>query len=331
VTGLVTSATFERDSRGRAVIGWTVAGDCDRVDISWGSSPEALDHRRARTMDATLGRVLLDDVPAGRVYVSLGSSGGGRLIVVGERNLSFAGAGNFRDLGGYRAAEGARVRWGRVFRSDTLALHDQDFEAFAGLGIRAVYDVRSDAEREVSPDRLPDGDHRIELVPIVPAGNEGGPPDIDATLADGEAFLGQLYMYLLEGFAPSFGRILTALADESRLPAVFHCAAGKDRTGMLAALLLLVLGVAEDDILDDYELTSYYRRPDRVRAVRDRLRDERGVAPEVAAGILGTPRWAMQDALARIREHHGGVEGYLTGPAAVDPSVPGSLRRLLLV
>jgi hypothetical protein len=63
----------------------------------------------------------------------------------------------------------------------------------------------------------------------------------------------------------------------------------------------------------------------------DRLKDERGVAPEVAAGILGTPRWAMQDALARIRERHGGVEGYLTGPAGVDPSVPGSLRRLLLV
>ena len=51
----------------------------------------------------------------------------------------------------------------------------------------------------------------------------------------------------------------------------------------------------------------------------------------MAAGILGTPRWAMQDALARIRERHGGVEGYLTGPAGVDPSVPGSLRRLLLV
>ncbi len=331
MTGLVTSATFERDSRGRAVIGWIVAGDCDRVDISWGSSPEALDHRPARTVDATLGRVLLDDVPAGRVYVSLTPGGGGRRIVVGERNLSFAGAGNFRDLGGYRAAEGARIRWGRVFRSDALALHDADFDAFAGLGIRAVYDVRSDAEREVVPNRLPDGVHSVEVVPIVPTGAEGGPPDIDAALADGEAFLAEVYLYLLEGFAPSFGGILTGLADESRLPAVFHCAAGKDRTGMLAALLLLVLGVAQDDILDDYELTSQYHRGERVRAVMDRLKDERGVAPEVAAGILGTPRWAMQDALARIRERHGGVEGYLTGPAGVDPSVPGSLRRLLLV
>jgi protein-tyrosine phosphatase len=264
------------------------------------------------------------------VYVSVAPCGGGRLIIVGERNLAFAGAGNFRDLGGYAGAEGARIRWGRVFRSDALALHDADLEAFAGLGIRTVYDVRSDAEREVSPNRLPDGDHAVEVVPIVPTGNEGGPPDIDASLADGEAFLAQVYLYLLEGFAPSFGRILTGLADEPRLPAVFHCAAGKDRTGMLAALLLLVLGVAEEDILDDYELTSQYHRAERVRAVMNRLKDERGVGPEVAAGILGTPRWAMQDALARIRDRHGGIEGYLTGPASVDPSVPGALRHLLL-
>jgi protein-tyrosine phosphatase len=126
------------------------------------------------------------------------------------------------------------------------------------------------------------------------------------------------------------GRILTDLADESRLPAVFHCAAGKDRTGIVAALLLSVLGVPEEDILDDYELTSRYRTPDRVDAVMNRLRSERGVAPEVAAGILRTPRWAMQSALADISERYGGIDGYLEGPGGMDPSVPEVLRALLL-
>jgi protein-tyrosine phosphatase len=135
---------------------------------------------------------------------------------------------------------------------------------------------------------------------------------------------------MLERSADSFGRILTGLADGARLPAVFHCAAGKDRTGMVAALLLSVLGVDEQDILDDYELTSRYRTPERVNVVMARLRNERGVAPEVAAGILRTPRWAMESVLAEIRRRYGGVEPYLVGPAGIDPSVPERLRQSLL-
>ena len=80
--------------------------------------------------------------------------------------------------------------------------------------------------------------------------------------------------------------------------------------------------MAEEDILDDYELTSRYRTPDRVDAVMDRLRNERGVAPEVAAGILRTPRWAMQSALAEVGGRYGGISGYLAGPGGMDPSVP---------
>jgi protein-tyrosine phosphatase len=155
-------------------------------------------------------------------------------------------------------------------------------------------------------------------------------PTIDDMLADGEAFLAHIYVRLLEHAAPIFGRILTGLADEVRLPAVFHCAAGKDRTGMVAALLLSVLGVSEADILDDYELTSQYRDAYRTEAFIERLRDERGVTPEVAAAILRTPRWAMEDALAELNRRYGGIEGYLTGPAEVDPSVPETLRDLLL-
>jgi protein-tyrosine phosphatase len=99
---------------------------------------------------------------------------------------------------------------------------------------------------------------------------------------------------------------------------------------MVAALLLSVLGVSDADILDDYELTSRYRSPDRTEAFITRLRDERGVTPEVAAAILRTPRWAMEGALAQLNRRYGGIEGYLVGPAGVDPSVPALLRSLLL-
>jgi protein-tyrosine phosphatase len=328
MSGAVTSATFERNDRRHAVIRWTVTGPCDQVDIAWISAPESGDLRHAVTVGAEAGTVVIDDVPPGLNYVSIRPSGGGDGVVAGERNLGLLGPSNFRDLGGYRGAGGARVRWGQVFRSDALALQDADLEVFAALGVRAVYDLRSDRERETTPNRVPDGADLVELVALI--SQDSAPPSIEALQADGESFLAVIYKHMLERSALGFGRILTGLADRSRLPAVFHCAAGKDRTGMVAALLLSILGVDEEDILDDYELTSRYRKADRIAATKARLENEYSVPAEVVAGILRTPRWAMQSALGELRERHGGVEGYLTGPGQVDPSVPERLRQLLL-
>ncbi len=324
----ITNVSFERDARGRAIVGWSVSGSCEQVEIGLANTPEAVNLHCAHTVDADLCRYLLDDLPSGPAYVRVAPSGGGVAVIAGERNLGLLGARNFRDLGGYVTADGAHTRWGRVFRSDALLLEAPDFVTFARLGVRAIYDLRSDTERELTPNRLPPGGHAVELIPLIT--DASSPPTIDAMLADGERFLADIYLHILEQSAASLGRILSDLADESRLPAVFHCAAGKDRTGIVAALLLSVLGVAEEDILDDYELTSRYRTPDRVDAVMDRLRNERGVAPEVAAGILRTPRWAMQSALAEVGGRYGGISGYLAGPGGMDPSVPEVLRARLL-
>jgi protein-tyrosine phosphatase len=329
MSAMVTNVSFERDGQRRAVIGWTIEGSCDLVDVAWAATPEGLDHKPIQTVPAAQGTVLIEDVPAGRVFVAVAPAGEGGALLAGERNLGLQGARNFRDLGGYRAVGGARTRWGQIFRSDALVLQDLDFDTFASLGIQAVYDLRSDLERETTPNRLPDAFHTIAEVALI--GDEATRPAFDATLQDGESFLADLYVHVLESSAGTIGLILSGLADETRLPAVFHCAAGKDRTGLVAAVLLSVLGVSEEDILDDYELTSRYRPPEPVNVMMERLRTETGVAPEVVAGVLRTPRWTMQAALAQIRDRHGGFDGYLTGPAAADPAVPEALRRQLLV
>ena len=326
MNGRVTGVTFERDSEGRGVVGWSVAGDCDKVDVAVATHPDA-EHRHFCTVDADAGRLVLDDPPR-RAYVSVAPSGGGSAVIAAERNVGLLGPTNFRDLGGYIGAGGARTRWGRAYRADVLVLEEADFEVFNLLGVRAIYDLRGDDERETTPDRLPDGEHIIEAIPLM--GSAVPMPTIDELLADGEAVLADIYLRLLEHSAPTFGRILTGLADDARLPAVFHCAAGKDRTGMVAALLLSVLGVSEEDILDDYELTSRYRSPARTEAFIERMRSERGVAPEVAVGILNTPRWAMRDALAALGPRYGGIEDYLMGRAGVDPSVIPALRAAFL-
>ena len=100
------------------------------------------------------------------------------------------------------------------------------------------------------------------------------------------------------------------------MPAVFHCHAGKDRTGLVAALLLEALEVDRESILDDYELTARYR----LRAQQDQTFERLvnlGLAPEAAAGVLTTPRWAMASALEHLDREYASIEGYLTGPAAM--------------
>lgn len=133
---------------------------------------------------------------------------------------------------------------------------------------------------------------------------------------------------LLKG-APSFGRLLTHLTDDAGLPAVFHCAAGKDRTGIAAALLLSILGVDDATILDDYELTNIYRSNRRIEVLRPTL-EAAGVDVEKVRPFLSARRPVMEATLRHIHEDYGGVERYLTEQAGVTHQTLDRLRDLLL-
>jgi len=329
---VITDVVVARRADAALVVSWRIAGDCDRVELAWGGSPDGLDHEHAVTLDATVGQAVLTGPRPGRVYVSVGPAGGGGATVAGERNVGLAGPVNFRDLGGYRSRHGGTVRWGRVFRSDALVLEEADVEQFAGLGIVTVYDLRSDLERTTNPNRIPDHirpDLDLRVVPLI-SGDPDDPAGDGADLADGEAILARLYTRVIDRAAPAFGQILTGLADPACLPAVVHCMAGKDRTGLVAAVLLEILGIAEDDILADYELTGRYRNTERVKESLARLGARRQLPPEVLAGIVRAPRWAMEAALRTVRDRYGDFDAYLTGPGGADPAVPAELRRRLL-
>jgi protein-tyrosine phosphatase len=328
-----------READGRLRVTWKVAGDGDRVDLAWGRSPDGIDHAHAGTRPAAGGEARLEvSAPAGaRLYVSVAPAGAGvgpGATVAGERRIDMNGPVNFRDLGGYRAGDGRAVRWGRVFRSDALMLHDDDLAAFAGLGIRTVYDLRSETERTSNPNRLPDAAApaaapAVVVLPLVSEDPDANPLEgVDS--ADGEDFLEHLYVHILERSAGNFGAVLTGLAHDEDLPAVFHCAAGKDRTGMVAAVLLSILGVPLADILDDYELTGRYRTTEHVNASMARLRESQSLAPEVIAGMLRAPRWAMESALTQVGARYGDFDRYLTGPAGAARDVPDRLRAVLL-
>jgi protein-tyrosine phosphatase len=214
-----------------------------------------------------------------------------------------------------------------VFRADALhKLTDADLVAFHSLGVRTVYDLRGPVERTDFPGPV-DSLH----VPIV-----GRPPDAilpappaDMTTADGERMLRDMYVGSLEHSATQIGTILRGIADPDHVPAVFHCHGGKDRTGVVAAVLLLALRVERDVVLDDYEATRRYRH---IEDQQDSLANilAAGVSPEAAAGVLGTPRWAMAAALDAVDDVYAGIDSYLTGPAGLTAVEVSALREQLI-
>jgi protein-tyrosine phosphatase len=324
---VVTHVSLERQD-GALVVSWTVAGDDPAVDIAVGPTPETVDHEHTVTVaDGT--RAVLRPGGPGRTFVSVSPHRGGGALVAGERRLPFVGVTNFRDLGGYAVAGGGHTRWGLVFRADALhRFTDADLEGYHQLGLRAVYDLRGDAERDLHPNPFPSV--QLALISQPPEGApEPDPAGLPSDAAGGERRLRELYGNILATGAPRFGELLGSLARPDGLPAVFHCTGGKDRTGLSAALLLELLGVSREHVLDDYELTSRYRlREHQTESYENLLAT--GMAPEAAAAVLGAPRWAMEGALDELDRDYGGAQAYLRGPAGLDAATVERLRQLLI-
>jgi protein-tyrosine phosphatase len=223
-----------------------------------------------------------------------------------DRVLSLQGATNFRDLGGYPGHGGRPLRWRRVFRSDHLAgLTDADRDALAALGLARSFDFRGEAERAAEPYHLPGlVQHSLAIEPSVAqrmdALEQAGIPLTPDRM---RALMVDLYQRLVttqaHRFAEFFEHLLAADA-----PLVFHCTAGKDRTGVAAALLLCALGVPREVVAEDFLLTNaVYRRP---ATVPSRL------PPEVLAVLWSVDAAFLQAAFDTIESQQGGMEHFLT-------------------
>jgi protein-tyrosine phosphatase len=240
------------------------------------------------------------------------------------RVLALQGASNVRDLGGWPTADGRRVRFGRVFRSASLAaLTEADAAALANAGIRTVCDLRGEAEQQRAPSRLAGvTTHALSIEPSLH-------PSLSALLATGTV-TGEVMMGLMRGaytayamdWSHRYRALFALLLDEDAPPLLFHCTAGKDRTGFGAALILAALGVDEEAVLEDYLATNRLWRAD----------------PEVAASL---PE-AVADVLLRVhpelitaafdavRDAHGTIETYLEERIGLTPERRESLRERYL-
>ncbi|HEX9470981.1 MAG TPA: tyrosine-protein phosphatase [Bradyrhizobium sp.] len=220
------------------------------------------------------------------------------------RHLNLAGASNFRDLGGYRASDGRKVRWRQIFRSNHLGhITEADIEILRGLGIRSAFDFRGTEERATALCALTEITvHSLPIEPTVVASLRarltGG---VALSTVDAVDVMRDSYRNYVRQNTPSF-RALFAHLFEDRAPLVIHCTAGKDRTGFACALILHALGVPDDVITEDYLLTNRFYRRD--ASASSELPDE-------VRQVLGTVETSfLAAAYDAIRADYGDLEGY---------------------
>jgi protein-tyrosine phosphatase len=252
-----------------------------------------------------------------------------------ERLVALEGALNWRDLGGYSTADGHVTRWGCIYRSDGLdQLTDADLALVADLGIRLVVDFRVDREVDESPSRLPDHPElRRQRLPI--GGDEVEGRSVLDTIRAGDLRIYTIeemaigYERLLVEAALNFGEVIIHAADPANHPMVFHCTAGKDRTGLMAMLLLGALGVSDEDIVLDYELTTHYRSNKRLAVLGPEL-EKAGVDIEAVRPFLTAQAPVMAATIAALKARYGSIDDYLIHEAELDPSTLVELRQVLL-
>lgn len=240
--------------------------------------------------------------------------------------IPLEGAYNFRDLGGLPAPGGRSTVPGRVFRSDRLSrLTAADLERLEALGIGRVYDLRSELElAEDGAGEFSSASDRHRHRPLVRVSLSLKDPRIDWTKVD----LPNRYPEMLDEGAPVIREVLEHLASDDATPTVFHCTGGKDRTGVLAAVLLRALGVDDDTIVADYAVSEVHLAPF-VDASRDMMR-EAGVDPAIVLYLCGSPAERMVRMLESMDERWGSVEDYLHWTGADTSRLVDALRRRLL-
>jgi len=305
-----------------------------RARVFAGLAPDRIDRERALAEWRGGEPLRLAGLPAAERHFLAVIDADGSEELVSERLLPLEGAQNFRDVGGYPTRDGRRVRWGRVFRSDSLAaLSEADLRYLERIGLRLACDLRGDAEVEEAPSRL--ADHPPVVYWRQPLGDAAVQPSewrrrFETGELDGidASWLVRSYRGMMDRCAEEIGAVFRRLACEDGLPAVLHCTAGKDRTGLIAALLLLGLGVPRGLVLEDYALTGHYTG-DRIRAAEQFFR-ERGVDPAQVSALMGSEPATLAEALDHLEATHGGVERWARERAGLADAELGSLREALL-
>jgi protein-tyrosine phosphatase len=328
---------IERIDHEKVRIRWPADFSTGSVSVFTGPHPNDIDRMKPVAVGSGSEIVvddLDDDVPH---YLELVPEGGGVSIVTSERRLPLQGALNFRDLGGYLTSDGRRVRWGRMFRADSLAdLTPRDLKYLSALDIQLICDFRSEQERSDDPSRYDSGSLNILNLPVTAEGVDpslmrrkirtGGVVQLEL-----ERTMQTSYRLFVNAFSDDWAAMFRFLSEAKNLPAVVHCTKGKDRTGFASALVLLALGVPQETVFEDYLLSNQYLAGFRSFVLRwVPLYSFFRTDPGDLLPLLEARRAYLQGSLDAIVELYGSVDNYLERQLGVTPARREQLRANLL-
>ena len=258
------------------------------------------------------------------------------------RALGIRSVPNLRDVGGYKTGDGATVVCGLVYRSDTFnPMSAGDINKLKHLNLKNDYDLRTTSEVKVKPDQMPPG-MQYHLLNVLADAKSAAPAELEALMHQpkkantvlGGGKIEALFMEAYREFISlpsakqSYHTLFLSLADRRKLPAVFHCTTGKDRTGWAAAALLTLLGVSKETVMADFLRSNEYTLPQFRHAIDSFVAG--GGERDIPVAIFGVKAKYLEASFDEMQKRYGTIENYFTDALGIDAAGQKVLRELFL-
>ncbi len=249
---------------------------------------------------------------------------------------------NLRDMGGYRTRDGATVAHGLVYRSDTFnPMSAEEIKKLERLNLKNDYDLRTTDEVKVKPDQIPSG-VQYHLLNVLADAKSAAPAQLEALLHDPQQANelrrgGNIEATFKEGYREfvslpsakqSYRTLFLSLADQQKLPAVFHCTTGKDRTGWAAAALLLLLDVPKEKVMEDFLASNEYTLPQFQHAIDGFVAG--GGDRDIPVAIFGVKKEYLEASFDEMKKRYGTIENYFADGLGIEADEQKKLRDLFL-
>ena len=303
---------------------WKVYKGYDQNNIDWNTPHELTTDKKEITIE--------NEQPNKRMF--FGAIKAKDTLFLSEREIDMENTVNFRDLGGIPTTDGKHTKWGMLYRSGDLPeITDNDMDYIQELGIKTILDLRSQGEIDEKPDMYPQETQWVHL-PIGNMENQDTKEmlkklkEADPETFDGDKMMKEFSIQFVNN-PDNFKKLFQYILNTKDVPLLFHCTAGKDRTGFSSAFILYALGVDEETILNEYALSNFFRY-EYNESMTQKATTFYGIDQRILRALMGVKKSYLETGFNEIRAKYGSVDNYLSKELGVDSLAKVKLRHIYL-